>query len=152
VYLGWFLLDALLMCASVVAGAEGVGPLRAFGRSWTLARSSYGVAVLVSFGGFVVTNILQFALVLGPVALVGMFTVSEGVLVLVQQITSLVLLISQPLTACIAGRAYVELRCRAEALDLERRRVGQGLDAAEPVVEPTAASARPMAAVSGGSG
>jgi hypothetical protein len=135
VYVGWFLLDALLMCASVVAGAEGVGPLRAFGRSWTLARSSYGVAVLVSFGGFVVTSILQFALVLGPVALVGMFTVSEGVLVLVQQITSLVLLITQPLTACIAGRAYVELCCRAEALDLERRRIAQGLDTGEAVAE-----------------
>jgi hypothetical protein len=149
VYVGWFLLDALLMCASVVAGAEGVGPLRAFGRSWTLARSSYGVAVLVSFGGFVVTSILQFALVLGPVALVGMFTVSEGVLVLVQQITSLVLLITQPLTACIAGRAYVELRCRAEALDLERRRVAQGLDPDEPAAEEAGSSRSTPAAVSG---
>jgi hypothetical protein len=101
VYVGWFLLDSLLMCASVVAGAEGAGPLRSFGRSWKLARTSYGVALSVSIGGFV--------------------------LMLVQQVASLVLLVTQPLTACIAGRLYVELRCRGEALDLERRRVAQGL-------------------------
>jgi hypothetical protein len=133
VYVGWFLLDALLMCTSVVAGAEGLGPLRAFGRSWSLARSSYGTALAVSFGGFVVTSILQLALLLGPTFLVGMFTVSESVLVLVQQVASLVLLVTQPLTACIAARAYVELRCRSEALDLERRRVAQGLVAAGDV-------------------
>ena len=126
-YLGWFLLDAPLMCASVAAGAEGLGPLRAFGRSWTLAKSSYGTAVGISVGGFAVTMILQVALLVGPIFLVTMFTVSEGILLFVQQVASLVLLVTQPLTACIAGRAYVEFRCRAEALDLERRRVAQGL-------------------------
>ena len=148
VYVGWFLLDALLMCTSVVAGAEGAGPLRAFGRSWTLARSSYGTALAVSVGGFLVTSILQFALLLGPAFLVGMFTVSESVLVLVQQVASLVLLVTQPLTACIAGRTYVELRCRAEALDLERRRVAQGLDAPGDALGPIGES--PGALVHGG--
>lgn len=127
VYLGWFLIDCLLMCPSVIAGAEGAGPLRSFGRSWKLARASYGTALGVSVGGFVIATILQFALLLGPAALVSAFAVSEGVLLLVQQITSLVLLVTQPLTACIAGRAYVEFRCRSEGLDLHRRRASLGL-------------------------
>ena len=126
-YVGFFLLDALLMCASVAAGAEGLGPLAAFRRSWRLGGASYGSALGISVGSFAISTILKVALYLGPVVLVAAFSPSVGVVVAVQQAASLTLLIAQPLTACIAARAYVQFRCSSEGLDLERRRVAQGL-------------------------
>ncbi len=126
-YVGFFFTDALLMCASTVAGAEGAGPLRAFARSWRLGWRSYGTALGVAVGGFVIASILQVALYLGPAALVGLFVASETALLVVQQVSLLVLLITQPLTACIAARAYVELRCRSEAVDLFVRGAELGL-------------------------
>ena len=119
--------DALLMCASVVAGAEGAGPLRSIARSWLLGWRSYGTALGVAVGGLVVTALLQAVLYLGPVALAGFLVAPESVLVVVQQLALLSLLVTQPLTACIAARAWVELRCRGEALDISRRRHDLGL-------------------------
>ncbi len=127
VYVGFFLADALLMCASVVAGAELAGPLHSFARSWRLAWRSYGTALGVAFGGFCISTVLQVALYVGPAALASIFVPSDAVLVVVQQVSLLALLIVQPLTACIAARAYVELRCRSEALDLDLRRHELGL-------------------------
>jgi len=127
VYVGFFFFDALLMCASVVAGAEGAGPFASFGRSWRLGWRSYGTALGVSFGAFVISVILQAALYLGPAALLGVFVPSEGALLAIQQASSIVLLVTQPLTACIAARAYVEFRCRSEGLDLSIRSNALGL-------------------------
>jgi hypothetical protein len=75
----------------------------------------------VAVGGFFIVAILQVALYLGPAALTALFIPSEAAVLVVQQVSMLVLLITQPLTACIAARAYVELRCRSEALDLDLR-------------------------------
>lgn len=122
IYVGFFLGDALLLCTSVVAGAEGAGPLRSFGRSWSLGLRSYGTALGVSIGSFVISTVLQVSLYAGPALLASLFVSSESVLLLVQQISLLSLLVTQPLTAAIAARAYVEFRCRAEALDLTLRR------------------------------
>ncbi|MGI9578020.1 MAG: hypothetical protein ACR2OH_07475, partial [Microthrixaceae bacterium] len=124
---GFFIADAFLMCASVVAGAESRGPLHAFGRSWQLATRQFGVALGVSFGGFAILLVLQLAFWIGPALLASQFLASEALLLLVQQIGLLSMLVLQPLTACIAARAYVELRCRTEALDLEIRRNKVGL-------------------------
>jgi hypothetical protein len=63
----------------------------------------------------------------GPVLLAGQFVTSESVLLVVQQVSLLTLLVVQPLTACITARAYVELRCRAEGLDIQLRRERLGL-------------------------
>jgi hypothetical protein len=126
-YVGFFAADALLMCASVVAGAEGRGPLHAFGRSWRLAWQNYGTAIGISFGGFLIAVVLQVSLWVGPVLLAGQFVTSESVLLVVQQVSLLTLLVVQPLTACITARAYVELRCRAEGLDIQLRRERLGL-------------------------
>jgi MFS family permease len=122
VYVGFFLGDALLMCASVVAGAERAGPLRSFGRSWTLGWRSFGTALGVALGSFVISAVLQVSLYAGPVLLASFFVSSESMLLVVQQIALLSLLVTQPLTAAIAARAYVEFRCRSEALDLTLRR------------------------------
>ncbi len=121
-YVGFFLGDALLMCASVVAGAERAGPLQAFARSWTLGWRSFGTALGVSFGSFVISAVLQISLYAGPALLASLFVSSEAMLLAVQQIALLALLVTQPLTAAIAARAYLELRCRSEALDLALRR------------------------------
>lgn len=127
IYVGFFLGDALLMCASVVAGAESAGPLRSFGRSWALGWRSLGTALGVAIGSFVISAVLQVSLYAGPVLLASFFVSSESMLLVVQQITMLSLLVTQPLTAAIAARAYVEFRCRSEALDIALRRRDLGL-------------------------
>ncbi len=126
-YIGFFLGDALLMCASVVAGAEGKGPLASFARSWRLGARSFGTALGVSLGAFAISVVLQFALYLGPALLTSVFVPSEAVILAVQQAAMLSLVVTQPLTAAIAARGYVELRCRSEALDLALRRHDLGL-------------------------
>lgn len=126
-FVGFFVADALLMCASVVAGAESAGPLRSVSRSWRLGWRAFSTAVAVSFGAFVISTILQLSLYLGPALLTASFVSSEAVLIAVQQVSLLALLVTQPLTASIAARAYVELRCRAEALDLTLRAKQLGL-------------------------
>ena len=125
--LGWFLADALFFIAGIVAGAERLGPFAAIGRSVRLTRAAYGLALVVCIGGFVISQILQLALTLGPLVLLASFQLPEGWLVVVEQLASLVLLVALPLTACIAARAYVELRCRTEGYDLVRRQVDRGL-------------------------
>lgn len=127
IYVGFFLGDALLMCASVVAGAERAGPFRSFGRSWALGWRSFGTALGVAIGSFVISAVLQVSLYAGPVLLASFFVSSEAMLLVVQQIGLLSLMVTQPLTAAIAARAYVEFRCRSEALDLALRRRDLGL-------------------------
>jgi hypothetical protein len=124
---GWFLADALFFIAGIVAGAERTGPFATVGRSVRLTRSAYGLSLVVCVGSFVICQILQFALTVGPILLLASFQPPEGWLVAAQQLASLVLLVALPLTACIAARAYVELRCRAEGYDLVRRQVDHGL-------------------------
>lgn len=126
-YVGFFLGDAFLMCASVAAGAERRGPMGSFARSWRLASRNYGTALGVSLGAFAISVVLQLALYAGPALLTSLFVPSEAVLVAVQQVAMLSMIVTQPLTAAIAARAYVELRCRSEALDLSLRRIELGL-------------------------
>jgi hypothetical protein len=126
-FVGWFLGDALFFIAGIVAGAERTGPLATIGRSVRLTRSAYGLSLVVCVGGFVIAQVLQVALTVGPLLLLTWFQPPEGWMVAAEQAASLVLLVTVPLTACIAGRAYVELRCRAEGLDLRRRQEARGL-------------------------
>jgi hypothetical protein len=124
---GWFLADALFFIAGIVAGVERTGPFATVGRSFQLTRTAYGLSLVVCVGGFVICQILQLALTAGPLLLLAAFQPPEGWLLVAQQLASLVLLVALPLTACIAARAYVELRCRAEGFDLVRRQVDHGL-------------------------
>ena len=124
---GWFLADALFFIAGIVAGVEHTGPFATIGRSVRLTRSAYGLSLVVCIGGFVICQILQLALTAGPLLLLAAFQPPEGWLLVAQQLASLVLLVALPLTACIAARAYVELRCRAEGFDLVRRQGDHGL-------------------------
>jgi hypothetical protein len=75
----------------------------------------------------VISAVLQLSLYLGPVLLASFFVSSEPMLLALQQVALLSLLVTQPLTAAIAARAYVEFRCRSEALDLALRRRDLGL-------------------------
>ena len=49
----------------------------------------------------------------------------DGLLVAIGQLASLLQLVLQPLTACIAASAYLMLRSRVEGLDLEQRRLAR---------------------------
>jgi hypothetical protein len=124
---GFFLVDALFFVAGPVAGADRTGPFATIARSVRLGRGAYGTALAVCFGGFAITVVLRFALALGPLVLVAMLGLPDGWLLALQQASSLTLLVTMPLTACIAARAHVDLRCRVEGFDLVRREVARGL-------------------------
>jgi hypothetical protein len=118
---GYLLAAPLVFTASIVAGAEGTGPLASLGRSASLARSAYGRALAMATGSLVLTQVVRFSCWLGPVALAGLLGAGEGVLVPIERIGGLVVVVVEPLTAAFALSAYLELRCRVEGLDLELR-------------------------------
>lgn len=124
---GFFLADALLFVAAPIAGGELLGPFATLGRSVRLARRSYGTALVVCIGGFCITAVLRFALGAGPLALVAVLGLPSEWLVVVSQAMSVTMLVTMPLTACIAARAHLDLRCRAEGFDLVRREAVRGL-------------------------
>jgi hypothetical protein len=119
--IGWILGDAFVFLTSVAAGAERLGPWRAFVRSWSLTRSAYGRALLICFGGLVITQLIRWSLAIGPTALVVALAPESPLVGLFGAATTAVLLITEPLTACLAARAYLDLRCRHDGLDLAMR-------------------------------
>jgi hypothetical protein len=119
--IGWILGDAIVFIASVSAGAECVGPWRALVRSWQLTRPQYGRALVLSLGSLAISQIIRWSLSVGPTTLVLSLDPSSRLIGLVGALSSAVLLVSEPLTACIAAVAYLDLRCRREGLDLSLR-------------------------------
>jgi hypothetical protein len=115
--------DVLVFLASIIVGAERVGPIAALGRNAQLVRSESGAAIAMSLGSLAITMVLRLSLYVGPVALLASLGPPEGVLVVASQLGALVQLVIQPLTATIAASAYLLLRCRVDGLDLELRRV-----------------------------
>ncbi len=120
--LGWWLADAFLFTVSSAAGAEGLGPWAALRATFRRVRHALGFAMVVSLGSLAVSVVLRTALWVGPLALVSVAVPSGLVAVLVARLGALVLLVTEPLVACIAARAWLELRCRTEGYDLERWR------------------------------
>lgn len=118
---GWILVDGFLFIASSVAGAEGVGPWHAVRRSASLTRSRYGNALVICFGSLVISQVLRISLTAGPALLLSSFALSDAAIGLVARLGTLILLLAEPLTACIAARAYLDLRARRDGLDLQLR-------------------------------
>lgn len=119
---GWILGDAAVFLTSVAAGAERLGPWQALVRGWSLTRPSYGRALVICLGGLVITQLIRWSLSVGPTALVMSLDPTSSLVGLLAAGTSAVVLITEPLTACIAARAYLDLRCRRDGLDLSMRR------------------------------
>lgn len=119
---GFVLGDALLFFVSVLAGAERVGPLRAIARSCSLSWANYGRALVIVIGSLVLSQLLRVSFTLGPAALVGLLGGTEEMMVWAQRLSSAVVVVVEPITACIAAAAYLDFRCRSEGLDLLRRR------------------------------
>jgi hypothetical protein len=119
---GWILGDAAVFLTSVAAGAERLGPWKALARGWSLTRPSYGRALVICLGGLVITQLIRWSLSVGPTALVMSLDPTSPLVGLLAAGTSAVVLITEPLTACIAARAYLDLRCRRDGLDLSMRR------------------------------
>jgi len=120
--LGWWLSDAFVFTVSATAGGEGLGPWSALRAAFRRVRHALGFAMVVSLGSLAVSVVLRTALWVGPLALVSLAVPSGLVAVLVARLGALVLLVAEPLVACIAARAWLELRCRTEGYDLERWR------------------------------
>lgn len=119
--LGWLLADAFFFVSSSAAGAEGLGPWKAVVRSGQLTRARFGNAILICLGSLVVSQILRLSLTAGPALLLSSFGLSDLVVGIVSRLGSLILLLAEPITACIAARAYLDLRARRDGLDLELR-------------------------------
>jgi hypothetical protein len=113
--------DALVFVASIAAGVERLGPIAALGRNFRLTRAQFGPAAVLAVGSICITAIMRLSLYAGPAVLVSGFDPPEAVLVVVEQLSSLIQLVVQPLTACIAAAAYLLLCARVEGLDLTRR-------------------------------
>ncbi|MDQ2677206.1 MAG: hypothetical protein M3Y51_00575 [Actinomycetota bacterium] len=118
---GWLLADGLFFIASSVAGAEGVGPWRAVTRSVSLTRARFGNALVICLGSLVISQVLRISLTAGPALLLSSFALPESVVGVVARLGTVVLLLAEPITACIAARAYLDLRARHEGLDLQLR-------------------------------
>ncbi|MBU6216306.1 MAG: hypothetical protein KGR17_06840, partial [Acidobacteria bacterium] len=78
-------------------------------------------------GGLFLTVVVQMVVLAGPLLLIQSLGVGGTVALVVQQAAGLVVLVTVPLTSCIAARAWIEFRCRAEGADLEDRMVLRGL-------------------------
>lgn len=124
---GWFFADAFVFIAAVVAGAERLGPFAAIGRSWSLTRRWYWRALAIATGGAFITLVFQLVVLAGPALLLSALGLPEDWVLIAQQLGSLLVLVTAPLTACIAARAWVDLRCRSDGADLDRRMVERGL-------------------------
>lgn len=131
--IGWFIGDAFVFMASVVAGAERTGPWAAWRRAVRLSTAEFGRALVISFGGVVITGVIQMSLSFGPAALVASLDPASPLVTVVIAAGAAVVLVTEPLTACIAARAYVDLRCRVDGWDLELRRDRLLRERAEPV-------------------
>lgn len=112
--------------ASVVAGAEGVGPWRALRRSLELAGANPVFAGGLFIGGLSILTLVRIILMLGPLALVAMMGLPDPVVSALMNLTGTALVVLQPLTAAMAAAAYLALRVRAEGLDLWERTVSIG--------------------------
>lgn len=120
--IGWLLGDALVFITSVVAGAERLGPWAAWRRSMKLAGAEYGRSLVVVTGAVVISLVISLSLSAGPAALFLALDPGSALVTIVSAAGAAVILLTSPLTACIAARAYVDLRCRHEGWDLELRR------------------------------
>jgi len=125
--IGWFFVDAFVFIAAVVAGAERLGPFAAIGRSFSLTRRWYWRALAVATGGAFITLVFQLVVLAGPALLLSALGLPEDWVLIAQQLGSLLVLVTAPLTACIAARAWVDFRCRSDGTDLDRRLVDRGL-------------------------
>ena len=120
--LGWLIGDALVFMSAVVAGAESSGPFRSVRRSIELARRQLGRAMAIVLGGLIISQVLRLSFSVGPAAIVSVVDPSATAAALAERLGSIVGVVVEPLTACIAVRAYLDLRCRVEGVDLVRRR------------------------------
>lgn len=119
---GWIIGDALVFLSSVVAGAERRGPWSSFVRGMSLTRAEFGRALAISLGGLCLTQLIRLSLSFGPTVLITSLAPGSSLATMFGALSTGVLLLTQPLSACIAARAYLDLRCRRDGLDLVLRR------------------------------
>jgi hypothetical protein len=125
--IGWLFADAFVFIAAIVAGAERLGPFAAIRRSCSLTRRWYWRALAVVAGGAFITLVFQLVVLAGPALLLSALGLPEDWVLIAQQLGSLLVLVTAPLTACIAARAWVDFRCRSDGTDLDRRMDDRGL-------------------------
>lgn len=115
-------LSIKLMLAPCVIAVEGLGPLRAIGRSWRLSRGQFwrllGISLLagllISMATGTVSSVFTFA---GVLLALQSQTLAMTVIMTGSRVASLVLTL--PLTISVTTLLYVDTRIRNEGFDLE---------------------------------
>ena len=102
--------------------AEGLGPIRAFGRSWNLAAGQWwrtlGIVLVLLIMLWIISSALSFLFV-GIAALIpGVGSDVRGILVTVA--SELIHALISPVLAVALTLLYFDLRVRKEGLDLEQ--------------------------------
>ncbi|MCB1255718.1 MAG: hypothetical protein KDB26_01340 [Microthrixaceae bacterium] len=132
---GWLIAGSFTFIASVIAGAERLGPWMAIRRNIAFGRSRNSPAINLYLGGLVLLALTRAVLLAGPVALVFVLGGPESLIEALASASAILLVIVQPLTATFASSAYVMLRIRSEGMDLEQRIVS-GSDVQLPIGAP----------------
>lgn len=120
VVVGAYVVMALLHVVSPVVVAEGVGPLRAIGRSVRLTTSRFGASLVVPGLVGVIGALVGFGFQLVP-EVVAAVTPDDWDWLVRSVGQTLSQLVVVPFTAAAAVLYHLDLRIRAEGWDLERR-------------------------------
>ncbi len=118
---GTLLFASWTFVASVVAGAERLGPFASVGRSISLSRANAGPALMMFIGVSVVTLLIRAITFVGPAILLNSLGMPEVVRVTVEQLSMLLLLVAPLLTSTLAATSYLSMRTRSEGLDIAYR-------------------------------
>lgn len=102
---------------------EGIGPVKALGRSWQLTRGQwwriFGISLLAQLIVGMISNVVQLPSALILVASAGdAGTPSVGALIGVQVVSVIVSALTAPFTAGVTALLYLDQRIRKEALDV----------------------------------
>ncbi|MEA2642107.1 MAG: hypothetical protein QOF51_3501 [Chloroflexota bacterium] len=103
---------------------EGVGPIEALGRSWTLTRNAWWHTFFAVFATSIVSYVLAFilAIIVGAVGGIVTFVVQATVIhVVISALTQLTTIVVYPFAEAMPVVLYYELRARNEGFDLQQR-------------------------------
>jgi hypothetical protein len=112
----------VVLCCGPAIGVEELGVRAGLRRSWHLGTRRYGGCFWIALCAGLVSQVLSLSLALLPTLLADVIGPTWGWLVLAAGTTG-ASLITIPFVVAAASLAYVDVRVRTEALDLELRAV-----------------------------
>jgi hypothetical protein len=116
---GPFAVMALLLVTTPAIAVERIGPLAGLKRSWRLGRARFWPVLGVAVASGLVATLLGLAFSLLPLGVGALGPLERWSWLFEAAAAQLQVLVAVPLTAAAATLAYLDLRVRAEGLDLQ---------------------------------